>query len=384
MNLKMKLLDLTLIGILATGAVASPALQAQGVTATDTQGRPALVRAGRYAINLPGGGVVWATEDPTLAQARLSVMTGGTAPFESGRIVEPVRFSGSTNYPAFIERSEVAIYRENDADLVSPIAKFALSTGSMPEGTWDGSLPSGLALRTGDVLRYVVRAYGRDGAVDETYPQTFQLVSPQDHARGVKALRVDTERARGESLSGEQAQSLALQGQTQIGNALRQQNIAIQGSRVRILGRDVPSGTQLTINGEPVALSQERAFAAEYLQPIGMQTFEVTTRGSDGPRTQTLSVDVTGRYLFLVAIADVTLSQSSGDDNIEPLAGDERFEDGFLTEGRLAFYLKGKVRGKYLITAQADTRERELDRLFTGFLDAAPNDIFRRLDPDAY
>jgi hypothetical protein len=64
--------------------------------------------------------------------------------------------------------------------------------------------------------------------------------------------------------------------------------------------------------------------------------------------------------------------------------GDERFEAGFLDEGRLAFYLKGKVRGKYLVTAQADTQERSLDNLFNGFFEADAQDVFRRLDPDAY
>lgn len=381
MKLKMKLLDLALIGILSTGVAAPFAVQAQAPSAQAAASQPALVRAGRYAINLPGGGVVWATEDPTLAPARLSVMAGGTVPFADGRIAEPVRFSGATNYPAFIEKMEVAIYRDSDVDLVTPLAVVPLSVGALPEGTWDGTLPAGTSLREGDTLRYVVRATGRDGAVDETHPQAFQLVSPQDHARGVQALRGRVEQARGEALSAEQAGALALQGQAAASNGLRQQNIAIHGSRVRILGRDIPAGTSVRINGQAVPVSTERAFVAEYLQPVGTQAFEIAT--GDAP-PQTLQVDVTGRYMFLVALADVTLSQNSGDDHIEPLAGDERFDDGFLTEGRLAFYLKGKVKGKYLVTAQADTRERELDRLFDGFLDADARDVFRRLDPDAY
>lgn len=378
MKLKMKLLDLALIGVLSTGTFAADAVHAQGAQASASQ--PALVCAGRYAVDLPSGGVVWATEDPTLAPARLTVMAAGTAPFETGRIVEPLRFSGSTNYPAFIERLEVSIHRESDVDLVSPLATVPLSIGAMPEGTWDGALPAGVTLKPGETLRYVVRAHGRDGAIDETYPQPIQLVTPQEHARGVQALRGRVEQARGEAVSAEQAQVLALQGDAATRNGLRQQNIAIHGSRVRILGRDIPEGTSIRINGQAVPVSTERAFVADYLQPVGTQAFEIAANDD----VRTLEVDVTGRYMFLVALADVTLSQSSGDDHIEPLAGDERFDDGFLTEGRLAFYLKGKVKGKYLVTAQADTRERELDHLFDGFLDANPTDVFRRLDPDAY
>src|SRR5690606_40724957 len=82
---------------------------------------------------------------------------------------------------------------------------------------------------------------------------------------------------------------------------------------------------------------------------------------------ETLEVEVTGRYRFLVALADLTLSDGRSSGSIEPLAGDERYDAGFLAEGRLAFYLKGKIKGKYLVTAQADTRERKLRELFDGF-----------------
>ena len=61
-----------------------------------------------------------------------------------------------------------------------------------------------------------------------------------------------------------------------------------------------------------------------------------------------------------------------------------RFDDSLIVDGRLAFYLKGKIKGKYLVTAQADTQEREVGELFDGFWDADPQDVFRRLDPDAY
>ena len=62
----------------------------------------------------------------------------------------------------------------------------------------------------------------------------------------------------------------------------------------------------------------------------------------------------------------------------------DRYDDSLVTDGRLAFYLKAKLKGKYLLTAQADTREREISDLFTDFWRADPQDIFRRLDPDAY
>lgn len=381
MKLKMKLLDLALIGILSAG-VATPL----AAPATDVaQAAPAPVAMGRHALDLPGGGRVWITEDPTLAAPRLSVTASATVPSEGGRIVAPLRFTGYTNYPAFIERLEVGVYRESDVDLVAPLATVPLAVGATPEGEWDGALPAGVALDADDSLRIVARAFGQGGAVDETHAQLVRLVTPDEHARGMQAVRSDIEHRSGAVASLEEAQGLQRQAAAFAGNGLRQQNIAIHGSRVRVTGRDIPVGTQVSINGQSVPVSPERGFFAEFLEPVGTHRYEIATANADGAgKPQSLSVDVTGRHLFLVALADVTVSKGSGSDHIEPLAGDERFDDGFLSEGRLAFYLKGKIKGKYLVTAQADTRERELDRLFDGFLDANPQDVFRRLDPDAY
>ena len=65
-------------------------------------------------------------------------------------------------------------------------------------------------------------------------------------------------------------------------------------------------------------------------------------------------------------------------------ANDVRYGDDVISDGRLAFYGKGKFKGKYLVTAQADTTERDIERLFDGFTQADPQDVFRRLDPDLY
>ena len=374
MKLRMKMLDLTLIGLLSAGLVAPVLVHA-------AEAQPSVQVIGRHVVNLPAGGVAWAVEDPQPTAPRLSVTGSATAPVDDGRISGEVRFQGYTNYPAFIESMEVLVFDGRDEDLVKPLARLPLDGGAMPAAVWDGSLEGGRRLLPGDQLRYVVRATGRDGAVDETHAQLISLVTPQEHARGLRSVQEAASRERGAGLSLEEAQRLQLQDAALAGNGLRQQNIPLHGSRVRIHGRGLAPTGGLRINGQPVPVDQEGNFSAEYLAPVGTQDY-VIQAGKAEPAH--LSVDVTGRYLFLVALADVTLSNGSASDNLEPLAGDERYEDGFLSEGRLAFYLKGKIQGKYLVTAQADTREHELDQLFEGFLDADPRDVFRRLDPDAY
>ncbi|GAB3345055.1 hypothetical protein [Lysobacter tyrosinilyticus] len=341
--------------------------------------------AGRFAIDLPGGGLIWATEDPTLGPPLLNVQAGSTAPYENGRVLKPVHFHGYSNYAAFFAKLEVTVYRGSDHDRVTPLATIAMPVANVGDAEWDGQLPAGLNLQAGDELLYVARAYASDGSFDETTPQRIQLVTPADYERGAQVLRNQAQRTLGQSVDADTAQTLAITQAIYGQNGLARQNIAIRGSRVRIYGRDIPAGAQLSINGQRFPIDLERKFAAEFLEPVGAHRYNVQVQPEQGaPLEKALDVDVTGRYLFLVALADVTLSQNSASGNVEPLVGDEQYDDGFLSEGRLGFYLKGKIMGKYLVTAQADTQDRELQHLFDGFLEATPQDVFRRLDPDQY
>lgn len=386
MTIKMKLLDATLISLLsaaATTVAAAPAPQSPTPAAAQPT-QAAAVAAGRHAVDLPGGGALWVTEDPTLGAPVLAVQAGGTTPFENGRLAKPLRFHGYSNYAAFMQRLEVVVFRGSDTDLATPLATIALPVANVGEAEWDGMLPAALNLRAGDDLLYVARAYGKDGAFDETHPQRIQLVTRADYDRGAQALRDTTARELGRDIGGDAASERRITQSVFGQSQLRVQTIGVYGSRVRIQGRELPTGTQVRINGETYPVDPQGRLAAEFLEPVGMHRYEVDVSNDAGRTARTLAVDVTGRYAFLVALADVTLSENNASGNVEPLAGDERFDDSFISEGRLAFYLKGKVRGKYLVTAQADTRERELDDLFTGFLDADAQDVFRRLDPDLY
>jgi hypothetical protein len=368
-----------------TDGDSSPVLQPDRRVTVETE-QPGKVQAiGKWSTDVPGGGVIWATEDPNLGQPQFNVSAPSLVAFDGGRITKPVRFYAFSNYSAFIQRAEVLIYRASDTDLVTPLAKVDLPLGAVSDASWDGTLPAGFEARAGDELLYLVRAYGADGNYDETYPRRMQLVTPDEVERGNQILRQSVERSNGIALTTEEAEQRSLVEGIFGENALRQQNIPIYGSRIRIQGRDIPEGYSVKINGQSHPIDLQRKLVAEYLVPVGQHPFEIELRGREQESlTRRLDIDVSGKYMFAVAIADLTVSGSSASGSIEPLAGDDRYDDSFLLEGRLAFYLKGKVKGKYLITAQADTQEREVSDLFDGFWNADPQDVFRRLDPDAY
>ncbi|MDH5835100.1 hypothetical protein [Luteimonas kalidii] len=351
--------------------------------ALDQPGRA--VARGTFSVQLPGGGAIWATEDPDLDVPELSITAPSMVAFDAGRIVEPVRLFVRSNYTAFVDRYELRIYRGNDGDLVSPVASIELPVEAAVQSEWNGELPADLRLRAGDELVYVLRAFDAQGNFDETSPRKLQLVRPDEVERARVQVRESVERSLGTALSGDQALTQQLVEDAFAGNGLRQQNIPIYGSRVRVQGRNLPEGRSLRINGESYPVDLERKFVAEYLVPVGQHRFEIGLDGQDGaaPIVHTLDVDVSGRYFFGVAMADVTVYQNDASGPGQSLAMAGR-EDDILSDGRLAFYGKAKLGGKYLITAQADTQNRPLEDLFDGFTSADPQDVFRRLDPDLY
>jgi hypothetical protein len=86
----------------------------------------------------------------------------------------------------------------------------------------------------------------------------------------------------------------------------------------------------------------------------------------------------------MTGIADLTVGRNDVSGNVEPLSVDDHYDEEVFVDGRMAFYLKGKVKGKYLVTAQLDTREDELDEIFSDLHKKDPESLFRRLDPDRY
>jgi hypothetical protein len=417
MKIRMKLLDATLIGLLGTmapsawaqavpapAATAAPSgqtvvkIRSEGETGsvdTSPEGLQAYRRvdvtqlnpgsipvSGRFLIQLPAGGLIWATEDPQLVEPVLNVQAGSIVGFAGGRIAGPVVFQTYSNYAAFAKSFDVLVYRGTDTDLVDPIATIPATVANFGTVEWDGALPAGADMHEGDELQYVLRVTGNDGNVDETQPNRLQLVRPESVQRSLNQL-VRNGVGNFDGLSAAQVQQRDLQSAINGTSNLRQQNIAIYGSRVRVVGQDIPKGLPIRINGQSYPIDLERKFAAEFLLPVGHHSFDVQTGDGADAAHRMLDVDVTGKYFFMVGLADFTYSHNKISGAVAPVGLLDRYDDT-LTEGRLAFYLKGKIQGKYLITAQADTTEREIGDLFQGFMDKDARDIFRRLDPDQY
>ncbi|MEE9342086.1 MAG: hypothetical protein V3V12_00460, partial [Gammaproteobacteria bacterium] len=318
-------------------------------------------------INLPDGGVIWITTDPANNQPHLSVNAPAFSKMDNGKLNQPVSFTVYSNYGSFIDRWELDLYLSS-GDQVKPVKRIMGKQLSNTQIiTWDGSLDGNHALSFVD-YSYVLRVYDAAGRFDETAPAILRLGSGSQYD-SQDALSETTESAN------------EIYGESQ----LVKQTIPLAGSRVRVYGSDLAEGHALSINGDIVSIDSNRNFVVESILPAGSHNFDIAVTDAEGGEwNKKLSAEVTDKYFFMVGLADVTVGQNKVSGSIEPLAVDDRYDEDIFVDGRLAFYLKGKMKGKYLITAQMDTEEDDIEDLFKNIHKKDPRSVFRRLDPDRY
>ncbi len=320
---------------------------------------------------IPNGGAIWAVEDPAISDPRLNVIAQNGVVLEKVSIIDPVKFSFYSNYLAFIDRWELAIYSADDRDLIKPIDVLEGKHFTFSEAIeWEANSVDIKHFREGESLSYVLRVYDDQGRMDETVPGQLTV---SDYKL------VDFERR--ELEFDEEEVSVTSYGES---NLIRQ-TIPLAGSRVRVHGVNLDSSYTITVDGEKALVDENGKFVIEQHLPIGEHQLLVNvTNGSDINFDRTIDVNVTGKYMFMVGLANLTVGENDLSGSVEPLGDDDHFDEDVWVDGRVAFYLKGKIKGKYLVTAQLDTTEDEINNLGDRLEEEDPTQIFRRLDPNRY
>lgn len=267
---------------------------------------------------------------------------------------ETVRFLATSNYPAFIERAEVRIDARDALPGTAPVAVVPVKVNG--EAGW--VVPS---VGTGE-FSYVLRVYDGRGRYDETAPLTIARTDGGFEPAAREAA--------------------VAPGMAEDRTAVR--NIPVHGGAVTVFGRNVPPGFDIEAFGEAIPVDTNRAFVAQRILPAGDHSVDVAVRGpsKSGGLSFSRDIKIPRDDWFYVALADLTVGRRFGDAGIETVREGEY--DKVYTRGRLAFYLKGKIKGEYLLTAAADTREDELRDLFRNFDAKDPRALLRRIDPDDY
>jgi hypothetical protein len=272
-------------------------------------------------------------------------------PKASFRAGDSIKFLASFNYAGWINRAEILIYeagkRVDDGILETlDVSELGAAEWKMPS---DGP---------GD-LEYVLRVYDTEGRFDETAPLPLKRTG-----------RIER--------TAEQSRSVA-PGYSEDRTAIR--NIDVSGGAITVYGKNIPVDHDVLVLGEPVPVDANGTFVVQRVLPSGSHGVDIAVlKDGEGLRF-TREVEIPVNDWFAVGLADFTAGHRFNKE-IEAVRPGE-FNDTY-TKGRLAFYLKGKIRGRYILTAAADTGEQKLKNIFSGLDEKDPRAFLKRIDPDDY
>ncbi|HWJ05790.1 MAG TPA: OmpA family protein, partial [Steroidobacteraceae bacterium] len=331
--------------------------------------------------------------DNLASQPRLSVTARPNAvavtDFGDGQVAEPVRFRMYTNYRSFIERAEVRVFAAGQSLRATPFAVVPVDAAG--EAEWQ---PAGDELADAGELKFVLRAYDPRGNFDETAAQPLWVnheawdaataaeaaPAPVGGGDGVPTDEPVDEVDAARQLAEPAPELLGAYGE----DTLALHNIRLGSGTVKVQGAGVPPHHTVWVAGRPVPVDRDGNFVAEEILPDGAHTVEVAVLDEAGNGSLYLrDLEFKRDDWFYVAMADVTLAETRTNGPAEALQGNNAPSDfDSPANGRLAFFMNGKLRDDWKVTASADTREGPLEDLFSNFLDKSPESLFRRIDPD--
>ena len=305
------------------------------------------------------------------SQPRLSVAAHPVAvavtDLGGGPVGSVVRFRMYSNYASFIERAEVRIFDQGQSLHAAPLTVIPIDAAGMAE--WQ---PAPDLLEGQDrELRYLLRAYDAKGNYDETDARPLWLVREPTPGETPTA-----------ATAGPSPELLAAYGES----SLARQQIPVGGGTVQVQGGGIPADHTVWVAGRQIPVDPQGNFVAEEILPPGAHTVEVAVLDAAGNGSLYLrDLQFKSRDLFYVGIADVTVSENRASGPIDRLQGENARQDiDSSIDGRLAFFVNGKISDHWRLTASADTREGPVGDLFSNFLDKSPDSLLRRIDPDYY
>ena len=269
---------------------------------------------------------------------------------------ERVTFLASNNYPAWITKSEIRIFAEGQSAVERPA--YVISALSVGVNSW--VMPQEGPAK----LYYVLRVYDQSGRFDETRPLSLTRTTEhlEQHAP--------------------QNASVA-PGYSDDRTAFR--NIPVEGGAVTVYGKHVPAGHFVNVLGEPIPLDQDNSFVVQRILPSGNHHVDVAVvdhpYGGKGLHFDR-EINIPTSDWFYIVQSDLTVGYRSGSPGIEQVLPGEY--NNIYTKGRLAFYVKGKIKGQYLLTVAGDTGESSLDKIFVGLDGKNPHELLKRINPNDY
>lgn len=158
--------------------------------------------------------------------------------------------------------------------------------------------------------------------------------------------------------------------------------LELRHSQLVIPGLTKP-GNRVVINDAPVPVDDEGYFAAtmELTEGSNRIVAEVTdTEGYQGRIER--EVDYRAKSMFLMAFADARIASMQTTGNLRAAGANEGSE--IRVDGRVSYYLKGWVKGKYLVTSAFDSGRHEAGGVFADLDDTDSRRLLTNIDPDQH
>jgi hypothetical protein len=305
---------------------------------------------------LESNGVIWATSDPLVNRPKLDIKSD-ILYLGSGDL----KFYTYNNYINFIKRYDLTVF-SSDENGNERVLKKIKGEGLPNEIEWKLSKKELCKLSGDEVYEYRLRVYDEDSHYDETTAKRL-IVKEGDKSGGFRDI----------------------EGEIFGRSSIKTHTIPIRGSRVRVYGEGLDPKSFLKIADQEVRVDKNGKFVYEEIREGGRYDIPISVMDGNGDiYKKDLSLDVKENHIFLVGLADFTAGKYNISGNIKPLESDDHYNEDIFIDGRLAFYLKGKIKGKYLITAQLDTQEGDIKDMFKDIHKKDPRILFRNLDPDQY
>lgn len=265
---------------------------------------------------------------------------------------EKAEFQTFSNYPAFIEKGEIRIFKADSSPDSEPLA---IVTVEDDRASWD--VPADAP----EALFFVYRVTGKDGKFNETVAHELTIIG--------RELTKDEDKSEPVFNSADEA---------------ARRTMDLSGLMATVTGKANAETDSVRVSGQKVAVDANGNFAVQ--QIVSRKDGEMTVVISrDGKEIKTVSQSFAAPRddWFVVGQGDLTLGKSYSSGPAEAVSGDT-LASGSYAIGRAAFYTKGVVGDDIRVTASVDTGETLVKDLFSNIDRKDPSQLFRRLNREQY
>ncbi len=320
---------------------------------------PGLLNKVRFAVHFPDSALppefrkdlqMWLTQGTDLTQPQLRVaMDPTTLKVGLGRFEREPTLKIKTNYGEFISS-----WRLDVIDEMGEKVWTGTGVGQPPaQVAWNGTTDSGELIQPGTYgYRLIVRDH--EDHEDWTPLGFFQVVRKAEiFESGEKPLEIPTGGAFNIQKDGRRAIPL------------------VAKPTVRVYGKTEPN-RRVRVNEVPIEVGPTGEFEEEFFVKPGDKKIVVSATNPEG-ETVTVEDKITVKdsFFFLVALAEEELGINVLKGSVETVGRDDAYHEGFYQDGRLSYYLKAKIKGKFFVKSRYDTSDKR-------------SEFFTHLDPDDY